>query len=204
MMKWSASLAIFILFLNGCASHSAPKDKINISHTTELKEFAGIFKNAGDPEGYLSRIIWGWGDLKLSSNNSKIQHKEVPELIEVSSNEDSLVVKAIKNECVIYKREYIVGRDFEINDGKIVMHKEVSFLTRGAGDPLVGPSYEKIVLGLDVDGHGVYKSQGSYAGLIYLLFPVGWSDVSEIRFERLNATSTYNECTTANKSYERD
>lgn len=136
---------IFILLLTGCVFHSAPKDNRDFYHVTQLSEFEGVYKNKGDPKGFLSLIIWGNTDPQMSP----VVHYQDVEFIEVLATENSLTAKAIQNGCVIYEKSYVIGRDFEIDGGKIAIHRDVSLLTRGRGDVLVGPSYEKITLGLD-------------------------------------------------------
>jgi hypothetical protein len=180
-MKLQASVVALFIFLSGCAFHSEPENNQEFYNISQLSELAGVYKNKGDPSGYLSEIIWG--DIK-SIIKPEVRHEDI-EFIEVSSTEHSLIVKAIKGGCSIYEKSYIVGRDFKISDGKIVIHRDASLLTRGAGDVLVGPSYEQITLGLDAGKNGKYRNSGYAAGLVFLILPVAFSDISDTRFERV-------------------
>ena len=175
------ALVLILLLLGGCVFHSAPKNNQDFYHVTQLAEFEGVYKNKGDPKGFLSLIIWGDTGPNF---NPVVPHQDV-EFIEVLSTENSLTAKAIQNGCAIYEKSYVIGRDFEINDGKIAIHRDLSLLTRGSGDVLVGPSYEKITLGLDAGKNGKSRDSAYAAGMVFLLFPVAVSDTSDIRFERV-------------------
>jgi hypothetical protein len=181
-MKPQALAIILLISLNACAFHSEPKDNQEFSQITQISELAGVYKNKGDPSGYLSGIIWN--NIKLIIK-PEVSHEDI-EYIEVSSTENSLIVKAIKNGCAIYEKHYILGRDFKLSGGKIIIHRDASLLTRGGGDVLLGPSYEEITLGLDAAKQGKYRNSGYAAGLVFALFPIAFSDIHDTRFERVN------------------
>ena len=181
-MMLKALAVMLLIFLNGCAFHSAPKDNQEFYQISQMSELTGVYKNKGDPSGYFSANIWG--NIKLIIK-PEVDHKDI-EFIEVLSAENSLVVKAIKKGCSVYEKTYILGRDFKISGGKIIIHRDASLLTRGAGDVLVGPSYEQITLGIDTGKHGKYRNSGYAAGLVFLLFPIAFSETNDTRFERVN------------------
>lgn len=175
------TLAIMLaLLLAGCVSHSGPEGNQDFHHVSRLTELEGVYKNKGDPGGFLSQVIWDTG-----ANTPPVVHYQEVEFIEVASTENSLTAKAIQNGCVIYEKSYVLGRDFEIEDGKISIHRDVSLLTRGAGDVLVGPSYEKITLGLDAGKNGKFRDSGYAAGLAFLFLPIAVADTRDVRFERV-------------------
>jgi hypothetical protein len=180
-MKPYLLAAILILFFDGCVFHSEPKDNQDFYHVSQLAEFAGVYKNKGDPKGSLSHVIWN----DTSPNMGPAGHHEDIEFIEVSSIENSLVVKAIQSGCVTYEKTYVQNRDFEIIDGEIVIETILSPLTRGPGDPLVGPVYAKRILGLDKGKQGKLRNSTYAAGLVYLFLPVAVADISDMRFERV-------------------
>lgn len=181
-MKLQALAVMLFMFLNGCAFHSEPKDNQEFYQISQISELAGVYKNKGDPSGYLSEIIFGYTNLNTSP---EVSHADI-EFIEVLSTTNSLHVKAIKNGCTIYEKPYILGRDFNISGGKITLSKDAFLLSRGAGDVLAGPSYEKITLGLDTGGHGKYRKSDYAAGLVFLLLPIAFSATDDSRFERVN------------------
>jgi hypothetical protein len=181
-MKLQALAVMLLIFLSGCAYHSAPKDNQEFYQLSQISELAGVYKNKGDPSGYLSAIIWG--DIKLNIN-PEVSHADI-EFIEVMPAENSLIVKAIKSGCAIYEKPYILGKNFKISGGRIIIHRDVFLLSRGAGDVLAGPSYEQITLGLDTGKHGKYRRSDYAAGLVLLLLPIAFSETNDTRFERVN------------------
>ena len=180
-MKLQTIVVLLITLLNGCVFNSGPEGNqefYNISHLIELE---GVYKNKGEPSDYLSATIW---ENAVLNENPDVNHEDI-ELIEVSETADSLILKAIKNDCSIYEKTYIVGRDFKISDGKIILRRNVDLLTRGSGDVLLGPSYEKITLGLDSEKHGKYRSSAYAAGIVFMFLPIAVSGNSDVRFERV-------------------
>jgi hypothetical protein len=175
-MKLQTMIIALSLSLSGCAFHSEPETNQDFHQVSQLSELGGIYKNAGDPSGYLSKII----GISPEANHGDI------ELIEVSSTENSLVVKAVRNGCSIHEKHYILDRDFKISDGKIVLRKEAHLLSRGTGDVLVGPSYEQVTLGLDAGKHGKMRESVHAAGLVFLVWPVAFTSTDDVRFERVN------------------
>ena len=188
-MKFKTIIVLTIFLIAGCAFHSEPEGNQEFHQISQLPELAGVYKNKGNPSGYLSWIIWP--DIKQIRPdikeiiNADTGHEDI-EFIEVIPKDNSLIVKAISNGCSIYDKTYILDRDFKISDGKIVIHREAHLLTRGGGDVLLGPSYEDITLGLDTGKHGKSRSSGYGAGLVFMMVPVAISDISDIRYERVS------------------
>jgi len=175
-------LLIFVALL-GCSSHVAPENNKEFKRLTDLSSLAGTYKNLGDPKGLLSNILWG----------DEVPHGGI-NLIQVLVTGKQVVVSAIKNECVFYRREYTEDQDFEIKNGKIILNRTFAVISRGGGDPLAGPSIHTIELGLDTEGHGKYQSREYLAGLIFLMVPVAGSDTTDIRFTRVSEDKIYNLC----------
>ncbi|WP_157671778.1 hypothetical protein [Desulfuromonas soudanensis] len=177
-----STLFILLLSLSSCAYHSEPKNNRDFQKVSNLSEFEGIYKNKGNPSGYLSQIIWN--DFKLG-NDDKIDHETI-EFIEVIASDNSLIVKAITNGCTSYEKSYNEGKDFKITDGKITIRREAYLLSRGSGDVVVGPSYEQLTLGLDTSKHGKSKRSEYVAGLVLFILPVSVSDTRETEYERVS------------------
>jgi hypothetical protein len=92
----------------------------------------------------------------------------------------------IKDGCVAYEKSYVIGRDVEFEDEKLLLHQKSHVLSRGADDVLFGPSYEKAVFGLDTKKNGKLRISGYGAGLVLMLIPMASSEQTDIRFERVN------------------
>jgi hypothetical protein len=84
------------------------------------------------------------------------------------------------------------GEDFDVEEGQIVIETETHLLTRGAGDITVGPSISKTVLGIDVEGHLIWKRQDYAAVLVGFVIPAAISDVVEVKFLRADIDETAN------------
>jgi hypothetical protein len=188
-----------MITLTGCVfvQDSAPKENLEFSQKADLQQFKGVYRNAGDPKGNLSQLIWKRAYI-VDNSGRKIPHNEI-ELIEVLSSGNALTVNAIKGECVIYRQDYVVGSDFTLTDGRIVLKQSFHPLSRegegGArGDVTTGPSYEKVELGLDAKGDGKYRSQAYFAGIVVIIPMAAW-ETADIRFVKLNSNVTYKLCT---------
>jgi len=186
-------LSLTVVVLCSCVSYSGPNNQAPITTTTELQKITGLYNNAGDPGGLLSIIIWGNNPINLIKNKSSLDHYDI-KFLKVTSNKNFILVSAITSSCIAYEKRYELGIDFEIDEGKIVLFSNIDLLTRGAGDPLVGPSITETALALDVNGNVAYKQQAHAAGLIYLLVPAVISDTTEIRFTKSKTFKTYPQC----------
>lgn len=191
-MKVFGLLFMFAPFLAGCATHYGTVNSGDFFHVTKISELAGVYKNKGDwgGSGTLAEILWqGRSDHKPVADYNKV------DFIDVSSTANSLTVKAIQNGCAVYGKTYVLGRDFKLDYGRIIIHSEFHSLTRGGGDVLVGPSYSEVALGLDSKGNGKYKATDAGAGLAFLFLPVAGSETRDVTFERVsNTPRLYKDC----------
>jgi len=186
-------ILIILLFLSGCSSYSGPKESVTISNTTELHNLSGLYNNSGSPAGYLSQFIWGNTPINANHYRTYLKHYKI-QYIQVTPQNNSVFVRAIVNDCVAHEMKYVQDTDFEIVNGQIVLSTDGDLLSRGAGDPLVGPSSQQVTMSLDVNGNGVYKNETVAAGLVFLIVPVAISDVTEIRFKKQSDNKSYNYC----------
>jgi hypothetical protein len=175
-------IILVFLLMGGCSFHREPPNNRDFHHISTLYELAGVYKNIGAPSGYITMILWP--DIKQTAG-ANINHEDI-EFIEVIPDDRSLIVKAIRKGCSIFEKTYMLGQDFKINDGKIIIRREAHLLTRGGDDVLLGPSYENIVLGIDDVQHGKSRRSGYAAGLVFMIFPVAFSDTSDVRYERVS------------------
>ena len=179
--------------LNACSMYSGPKESVEISTETNINQLGGLYLNTGKPNGYLSQFIWGRAPINSDTYRTFLNHRNI-KYIKVIPNEKTVIVKAITRNCAAYEKVYIMGKDFELNQGEIVLSSKAHAFSRGSGDPLVGPSVEQTTLSLDIKGNGIYKNETIAAGLVYLLVPVAISDKTEIRFKKIIDNNVYENC----------
>jgi len=181
-MKFIFYFLILIVF-SGCITHNGPRD-IHFNEIEQLKNISGLYRN----NHMLSYIIFG--DTINTSLNDKIN------FINISTKNDTVLVEAISEECVIYKQEYVLNKDFQIEDGKITLKRKFHLLSRGSGDVTIGPSYETIEIGLDQNNNGMYKQQERLAVLVIFIIPIVASATNQLSFERVDDSHEYNTCRT--------
>lgn len=217
MVNIKICLIIISLMICGCSYHTSPSDPVEFSSINDINQLYGMYKNDGEPEGFLSFLLWGdeihldqtkgkdanfvtsalrilWDeDIGKDIKIIKLEHEDI-DFIKIDGGGGYLVAKAIKNGCIFYEQKYKKGEDFKIEDGRLLI-EDFHLLTRGGDDPMLGPSNAKVYFGIEKNGHGVYRSEGWAAGIVYSLFPVMASDSVEIRFRRVNETKSYQRCT---------
>ncbi len=188
----SVTISIFLfLQLPACAFHTQPENNSEYYYISELAELDGVYRNKGNPSGYLSILVLG--DLPTITDG-KIQHESI-DLIDVSVTGTSINVKAVKANCSVYEKNYIAGQDFDVGDGKITLRRKFNLITRGGDDPLLGPSYEEITLGIDQEKQGKSTNVSYAAGLVFAIVPIAASATTEVRYERLeNKHGEYPPC----------
>lgn len=181
-------LVLITILVSGCASFSYPPNNKEFKKINNFKEIEGTYLNKAEPHhrfSYLSHIIWRNKIIKFNGKN--IQSKEI-KYIKVSAKKKNLVVSAIKNDCIIYSKTYVYGKDIEITDGEIILN-DIGFTSI-----VVGPGYEKRVIGLDTSGDGKYKSTSYVAGLAYFILPVAAVGIHEKRYKKLERNIEYLPC----------
>jgi hypothetical protein len=197
-MSRYALLALMALFLDGCVGGiSGPQDNQDFYRVSKLADLAGVYKNEGDDGSvnpnfhrYLSEEIWGYKSnilLGVTGPNlpAGIRNRDI-EFIEVTSTDNSLTAKAIKNGCVVYEKTYFSGKDFELKNGQIVIRKKTDLLSRGGEDIKFGPSYEEVTLGIDTGKQGKVRHTLNEAVLVYMFLPLVGTENSDVRFERVS------------------
>jgi hypothetical protein len=191
-LNWSL-VFVMTLAVAGCAFHSAPGENHDFARLDGTAALDGVYLNAGDPEAYLSKLLWGEKRVEALGSGRLIPHEEIA-LMAVTSFDGSIRVSAVAGGCVVHEREYVEGQDFRLSDGRILLHKETALLYRGPGDMLLGPSWLEEEIGLDLRGDGKYRRRSWGGGLLMLFIPVAGSDTSDIRFERV-ADQAFERCT---------
>lgn len=175
-------LFLMLQFLTGCLSFSQPKDLIGFANVESVYEIDGVYKNRGTPRGFhLSELLWRW-ILKPSI------HDEI-DSVKIVSDDEKLIVKAIKKGYVLYEKVYVENRDFTIRDGKIYL--QAFKLKRRPNDKYFGPSYQHEIFGLDLRGNIKYETKIYGVVLYRSLIPILAADFAEERFEKLQQKSVY-------------
>jgi hypothetical protein len=172
-----------VILLGGCFISRPPNNSAFGSIET-TRDLEGVYQNIGEgkPENrpiYLSTLIW--------PKDKEINHNKI-ETIEVRVvSDNTIIIRALGRPDVgiIKEEKFIEGKDFEIHFGRIRLRQSVGFSGSKLGDPIVGPTYEDVELGLDIEGQGKYKDNYSVVGLVYLVLPVAMSESNEVRFVRI-------------------
>jgi len=156
------------------------KDNREFHRISQLTELEGVYNNKGDWEGSgtLADIIWQYGHKKAPV----LMNFQAVEFIEVSSSDNSITVKAIQDGCAVYEKTYVVGQDFDIKDGKIIIFREFSPMGK---DVFIGPIYMEAALGLDIGKDGKFRSTNQGAGLA-LFIPYSMFESRDVRFNRVS------------------
>ena len=171
------------LFLTGCAFHRGPDDPVQLTSVSESTGLSGVFVNHGNPLGKLSYTFFGDSPRIDKSSDGKMRHDEI-DFVKISVIDQGLLVEAIKGQCIVANKVLRENIDFVVEGGRVVIKTETHFLTRGVGDITVGPSTSKTSLGIDVEGHLIWKRQDYAAVLVGFIIPAAISDVVEVRYEK--------------------
>jgi hypothetical protein len=170
--------------LSGCFA-TGPSNNLPFNDSANLKSLEGVYQNVGetDPKSIpancpdcrrrLSEIIWP-GDKSL--DNKTIDAIEVR-----NTEEETLTVKALEKGKVKRENLFVNGRDFTFKSGRIHLKTKV-FLA----DPVIGPGWQTIEIGLDSNDNGKYREGGGAAGLGFFVIPVAVSGTDDIRFVRIS------------------
>lgn len=176
-----------VLIANSCVSISTPPNNEPFVEIHSLKQVEGIYQNKGigdDPEHppFLSEFIWSqpFLDKYYSLNHKKISAIEV--LVSADSKINFMALD--DNNTILHSSTFTNGEDFELKKGKIIIYSGWHLL-EAADDPLAGPKYARIELGLDTQGRFKYRNIGGGAGLVYMVIPLAIVGKYEARFKKI-------------------
>ncbi|MFI5344471.1 MAG: hypothetical protein ACHQUC_09650 [Chlamydiales bacterium] len=181
-MRDLISILFITLLLTGCIT-AKPQNNADFGEVETIKDLEGIYQNKGEGGSgqstkYLSSLIW--------PNDPTVHDVEV-ETIEVRmSSKDTLKVKALRKDGIEKEGIFVKGKDFEIRSGKIVLKFGAGIAGFKGGEPLVGPYYESVELGLDKNGNGKYRQEFATAGLAFLFLPIAMGTNDEVRFNKIS------------------
>ncbi len=178
------AIALFVTtLLAGCVLFSSPPNNQPFSSIRDVRSLEGTYRNKGEAGKMgstvlLSAVIWPSTD---------VPHKDIEEIEVKALDERTLVVRARATGRTLLKEStFIEGKDFEIKDGRITIRRKGGIAGFTAGDPVVGPYYENVELGLDAQGQGKYKSDFGVAGLVYMFLPMAMVGSEDVRFVRIS------------------
>ncbi|HKK05117.1 MAG TPA: hypothetical protein VKA50_04645 [Gammaproteobacteria bacterium] len=191
-----------LALLAGCASYSGYHGPDGdtppaFAHVNDLKAIEGTYRNAGDPKGYFSAVLWGeypkGADKTPDSaldyfvvDGHKVFHKDIQVIDVAWADKDRIRVTARDGRGHAVKSEdYVLGQDFEIDDGEKVPVRNKMMLTAGPDDPVLGPKGFRVELGLNRKGDIVCRTRSWGYGLVYSLIPMGATDTTDWVFRRL-------------------
>lgn len=188
--------------LGGCATfngyHGPDGDTPpKFAHISDLKAVEGTYRNAGEPKGYFSAVLWSkypkGADMSLDTaldyfkvDGRKVFHKDIDIMVVKLVSKNRLRVTARDGAGNMVKvEEFVLGKDFEIKNGKKVPVRNKMMLTAGADDPVLGPKGFNIELGLNGHGDIVCRTRSWGYGLVYSLIPISATDTTDWVFRRL-------------------
>lgn len=174
--------AAICTLLAGCVT--APINDADFGNVNSVFDIQGTYQNSGERGSngvespiYLSTLIW--------PNHSEIKHAAI-ELVEVRAiSPKSVVVRALEKNLVVKEETFTEGEQFEFHNGRIRLNLEVRIAGFRRGEPVVGPVYESVELGIDKDGNGKRRSDGAFVGLVYLMFPLAIAIREDVRFVKI-------------------
>jgi hypothetical protein len=182
-----ASCGLAALVAAGCVFSSAPPDNLDFAPVTDLRQLDGRYRNRGQgAPGEAPRFL----SVLVLPTAVGVDHASIA-VVEVRATDAStLTVRALGAEgAVVSEGTFVAGRDFSLEEGRLRLSHRWALLSYSPeyapDDPLVGPRSETVELGLDLRGHGKYRSRFTGGGLVYLIVPVFFRDVTDVRFERI-------------------
>lgn len=180
-MRKLLPLLFIVVFLGACIN-SSPLDNADFGRIETVNDLEGIYQNLGEreqgaPPIYLSAVIW--------PKAAELNHAAVVTVEVNITGNNALTVKALRKDGVEKEDTFVEGKDFELHSGRIRLKRIAGIAGFKSGDPIVGPHYESVELGLDEKGHGKYKELGFVAGLAFLVVPIAVRGSDEVRFVRI-------------------
>jgi len=148
-------VVLITVFLLGCIT-AAPKDNQPYAKLNKLSEISGVYSNIGESESLilgdarnvpeLSYRIWG--------DDMDVPHDSIEKIIVSVVSDNEINVRAIAGEKVVRTSQFELGKDFEVLNDRVRIHKSMSWLGGGAGSLYAGPVYTTVDLGIDTSGDG--------------------------------------------------
>jgi hypothetical protein len=184
-MKKLIPIFSVLIFIFSCSFHSEPPNNAPFGRIESLSDLEGIYQNIGVRDSTFSEYPFHFSNIIWPEDNT-LNHESLKSIKVTKAAPDTLAIAALNDKGTVVKHEnFIHGDHFKLENGIIVLSSKIYFYG-GTGDPLAGPKFETIELGLDTEGNGKYKMSGGGAGLIFMMFPVAIKDSMEVRFNKVN------------------
>lgn len=175
-------VVVGLTLLGGCIVSKSPSDSQPFSNVRSGRELEGTYNNIGEV-GFgsrpvlLSAVIWPASD---------VPHKDITEVKLVAVTDSIIQVKGVSGGQVLKESTFVEGKDFQIANGRITIRRSAGVAGFKSGDPIFGPYYESVELGLDESGQGKFQSRFGVAGLVFLILPMAIGGSEDVRFVRLS------------------
>lgn len=179
-----AILLSALLLLGACVSTtSAPGDNRPFAAIGSLQEISGVYKNKGEGDEryrplYLSALLW--------PGDETLHHADIETIVVSETAAGVLEVSARTAQQTVKSGRYVEGKDFRIEDGRLLLGTQTGMAGLKTGEPLLGAYRHEVELGLDTTGQGKARQHGWAAGLAFLLIPIAADSTEEVRFLRLS------------------
>ncbi len=174
---------LYLMCVLTYACATVPSNNVDFATIESVYDLEGSYRNQGEQKAgeylpvMLSAVIW--------PKESTLKHKEI-KLIKVRAlDSTSIVVSAISENKIEKEETFIEGKHFTLTKGRIRLRHGFGLHGATAEDPLAGPYYGSVELGIDQKGQGKLMTKEVTVGLIYFIIPIGYAGSDEIRFRRV-------------------
>jgi hypothetical protein len=192
-MKKNSFLFIIFPFLSACISLSDPYKEIPTTKIKSISELSGVYNNMDSSKKYALSVIVFNGPIK-DEHNQIIDDSTITAIAVNVIGEDSVSVKAIKNDCYVFEKTYTQGKDFELKNGEILLNTESELVGFKSGAPALGFAHKQSALKIGVGGDGIYQINEYATGLAYLMIPFSFGSKKQIKFEKTKDQNDYQKC----------
>jgi hypothetical protein len=175
------SLLLLALGLAGCAVSSSTRE--DFAPLPSLARLAGVYRNRGEVANpcpspvLLSYLLW--------PQDAQLRHEQVETIAVEALGPQTLRVTAQGRDGARKVGEYVLGRDFRWEGGRLRLDPRVSVAGFRSGEPMLGIVSEGLVLGLDHEGQGKVRQTGSATGMAFLVVPLHFGTTNDVRFAKL-------------------
>ncbi len=173
-----------VLCFQACISIQKNGDSTAYARTQSLSELVGLYKNRSEPANpqvaprYLSAILW--------PDENPDSHATI-ETVKVSlvKNDTLEVVAQSATGSEIKAASFVRGQHFELRNGQLEILSKTRVAGIQSGEPMVGISTQRTVLGLDTQGNGKVQQKASATGMVFMVMPVHLDQEANLRFIKL-------------------
>jgi len=179
-LKTAHTICVAAALLSGCFT-TGPVDNLPFGEIDQLSDIDGVYENSGESglaPLWLSQLIWPDAE---DLNHDGIERIEVRAMDDVTV----AVTATATNAAIVIHETFVEGEDFDFSNGAIQLHRRVEGAPLDPESPVLGIGYETVTLGLDQAGDGKYRSEGVFAGTLFVIIPVAIGGSDDVRFRRV-------------------